>query len=93
MFLVLPMILSLGIDYVGYALGQTDTFQGTGVFSGIKMQRESSLPPTTAETAASPTEGSNDALPPVSQVTAEAVGTSSSSSAETANAKEPASTV
>jgi hypothetical protein len=81
-------ILSLGIDYVGYALGQTDTFQGTGVFSGIKMQRE---PPTKAETAL-PTEGSNDAMPPQSQVTAGAVGTTSSS-AEAANVKEPASTV
>ncbi|CAJ1945276.1 unnamed protein product [Cylindrotheca closterium] len=28
------------IDYVGYASGQTDKFQGTGVFSGIKMERE-----------------------------------------------------
>ena len=28
------------IDYVGYATGQTDQFQGTGVFSGIKMERE-----------------------------------------------------
>jgi hypothetical protein len=25
---------------VGYATGQTDKFQGTGVFSGIKMERE-----------------------------------------------------
>ena len=30
----------LAIDYVGYAAGQTDKFQGTGVFSGIKMERE-----------------------------------------------------
>ena len=29
-----------GIDYVGYAMGATDKFQGTGVFSGIKMERE-----------------------------------------------------
>jgi hypothetical protein len=35
-----PIMYDLGIDYVGYAMGQTDTFQGTGVFSGIKMQRE-----------------------------------------------------
>eukprot|EP00980_Cylindrotheca_fusiformis_P017558 scaffold5508_cov104-Cylindrotheca_fusiformis.AAC.2 len=28
------------IDYAGYATGQTDKFQGTGVFSGIKMERE-----------------------------------------------------
>ena len=32
-----------GIDYIGYATGQTDKFQGTGVFSGIKMER--TLPP------------------------------------------------
>lgn len=42
-----------GIDYVGYALGQTDKFQGTGVFSGIKMER---TPPssTPEETPAAP---------------------------------------
>jgi hypothetical protein len=31
--------VSPGIDYIGYATGQTDKFQGTGVFSGIKMER------------------------------------------------------
>jgi hypothetical protein len=25
---------------VGYAAGQTDKFQGTGVWSGVKMERE-----------------------------------------------------
>jgi hypothetical protein len=25
---------------VGYAAGQTDTFQGTGVWNGVKLQRE-----------------------------------------------------
>lgn len=29
-----------GIDFAGYSLGMTDKFQGTGVFSGIKMERE-----------------------------------------------------
>jgi hypothetical protein len=81
----------VGIDYVGYALGQTDTFQGTGVFSGIKMQRESSSSPpsssTTTETAASSSEGT-------AAVSAEAVtaaGGAVTNGAETA--KKPASTV
>lgn len=43
-----------GIDYVGYALGQTDTFQGTGVFSGIKIQREE---PNESASPAQPKEG------------------------------------
>jgi hypothetical protein len=78
---------SVGIDYVGYALGQTDTFQGTGVFSGIKMQRESSSSSTTTEAAASSSEGT-------AAVSAEAVTTAGgavTNSAETA--KKPASTV
>ena len=28
------------IDYAGYSLGQSQTFQGTGVWSGIKLSRE-----------------------------------------------------
>lgn len=32
--------LQSAMDYVGYATGQTDKFQGTGVFNGIKMERE-----------------------------------------------------
>jgi hypothetical protein len=28
------------IDYVGYAAGQTDEFQGTGVWKGIKVKRD-----------------------------------------------------
>lgn len=28
------------MDYVGYATGQTDKFQGTGTWSMIKMERE-----------------------------------------------------
>ena len=39
----------VGIDYVGYALGQTDTFQGTGVYSGIKLVRETAEAPAIAE--------------------------------------------
>ena len=43
------MLVSLkGIDYIGYATGQTDKFQGTGVFSGIKMERKPA--PAVAET-------------------------------------------
>ena len=28
------------IDLAGYAAGQTDTFRGTGVWSGMKFERE-----------------------------------------------------
>jgi len=34
-----PAIQS-AIDLVGYAAGQTDEFRGTGVWSGVKMKRE-----------------------------------------------------
>jgi len=34
-----PQLFILGIDLVGYATGQTDKFRGTGVFSGIQMER------------------------------------------------------
>jgi hypothetical protein len=44
--------VSTGIDYIGYATGQTDKFQGTGVFSGIKMERNP--PAAAAEPAQSP---------------------------------------
>jgi hypothetical protein len=30
----------IGIDLISYGLGATDKFQGTGVYSGIKMERE-----------------------------------------------------
>jgi hypothetical protein len=48
-----------GIDYVGYALGQTDKFQGTGVYSGIKLIREPAAPPATVQP-----DGDADAKPP-----------------------------
>jgi len=41
-------IIVSAIDYVGYAAGQTDKFQGTGVFSGIKIEREPKTPDGTA---------------------------------------------
>jgi hypothetical protein len=83
-----PCYSSLGIDYVGYALGQTDTFQGTGVFSGIKMQRESS-----PLTKVSSSMDGNGALPPLSQEAVTAAGAVTSSSTEAVHVKEPPSTV
>ena len=32
------------IDLAGYGLGMSDSFQGTGVYSGIKMSRENKEP-------------------------------------------------
>ena len=32
----------------GYAIGATDKFQGTGVYSGVKFEREPKDSPTTA---------------------------------------------
>jgi hypothetical protein len=34
--------LQSAIDYVGYAAGKTDEFQGTGVWKDIKLKREKS---------------------------------------------------
>jgi hypothetical protein len=60
-FDALSIYKHIGIDYIGYATGQTDKFQGTGVFSGIKMERNppSPAPPPTvaAETESKPNNG------------------------------------
>lgn len=34
------LLCAIGIDLISYGLGATDKFQGTGVYSGIKMERE-----------------------------------------------------
>jgi hypothetical protein len=50
-----------GIDYIGYATGQTDKFQGTGVFSGIKMERNPSPPVAETKAESKPTDGKETA--------------------------------
>ena len=40
--MVIYWSIKSAIDYAGYAVGATDKFQGTGVFSGIKIAREKS---------------------------------------------------
>ena len=52
----------LAIDYVGYAAGQTDKFQGTGVFSGIKMERPPKTPDTAVVAQPSSTENTEEAV-------------------------------
>ena len=38
--MVIYWSIKSAMDYVGYATGQTDKFQGTGTWSMIKMERE-----------------------------------------------------
>jgi hypothetical protein len=58
-----------GIDYIGYATGQTDKFQGTGVFSGIKMERKPSSSEAVAETKAESSSKDGKAITQTTDIT------------------------
>lgn len=62
MFLMLILVDYIAIDYVGYAAGQTDKFQGTGVFSGIKMERPPKEPDTVVASVPSSIQKTEEAV-------------------------------